>query len=198
MDASPPTDRDDLDRTAAALRTQVAGARRVTGLTLSALAHRSGLSTAYLSQIEAGAANPTLRTLAQLAAGLGCALGELFGADAAAGAPRTERFEPRFTALPLLATQPGHHGIWDATAPGATTLSVRLVHGSAGDHADITTHPGEEFVVVLAGRCTLRVGGGVRGLGPGESCHLAATDPHAITDTSEDALLLVVLTEQAS
>jgi transcriptional regulator with XRE-family HTH domain len=177
----------------AAFRRQVGNARRVAGQTLASVAQRSGLSTAYISQIESGSANPTLRTIAQLAGGLGCDLAELFGAGAGAGGAR---FEPRFAPLPLLAETPGHQAIWDVTALGASGLCARLVHGPAGDHAESASHPGEELVVVLAGSCTLRVGTTARPMRPGESCHLAGTDPHSITDTSDDSLLLVVLTEE--
>ncbi len=179
----------------ATLRTQVANTRRVAGHTLARVAQRSGLSTAYISQIESGSANPTLHTLAQLAAGLGCSLAELFCPSLAAAVP-APHFPPRFTPLPLLAQTPGHVAIWDVTAPGATKLSARLVRGAAGDHAEATSHAGEEIVVVLAGRCTVRAGAVARPLRQGESCHLAAADPHAITDTSDDALLLVVLTDE--
>jgi transcriptional regulator with XRE-family HTH domain len=181
------------DESTAALRKQVANARRVSGRTLASVARRSGLSTAYISQIESGSANPTLRTLAQLAAGLECDLADLFGAGTNAA---DRRFEPRFTPLPLLASEPGYDGIWDVTAAGATKLQSRLVHGAAGDHAEMTSHLGEEIIVVLAGSCLLHVGGIAQQLSPGESCHLAAEDPHAITDTTDDALLLVILTEE--
>jgi transcriptional regulator with XRE-family HTH domain len=187
-------DCDGLDeRAAATLRRQATNARRIAGQTLASVAERSGLSTAYISRIESGSANPTLHTIAQLAAGLGCELADLFGASPPSGATR---FEPRFTSLPLLATTPGYHGIWDVTAPDAVTLCARLVRGSAGDHAEPTTHAGEEIIVVLAGTCTVRVGAAVAALRQGESCHLAAMDPHAITDTGEDTLLLVILTEE--
>lgn len=185
------------DRATETLRGQVANARRVSGRTLASVARRSGLSTAYISQIESGAANPTLRTLAQLAAGLGCELPDLFeGRIGARVGPPDTRFEPRFSPLPLLASVPGHDAIWDVTAPGAAKLQVRLVHGTAGDHAHTTNHPGEEVVAMLAGSCLMHVGGIVRPLDRGESCHLAAEDPHAITDASVDALMLVILTEE--
>jgi len=171
----------------------VANARRVAGHTLASVAEQSGLSTAYVSRIESGGANPTLRTLSQLATALGCEVADLFGANAARG---SARFEPRFTPLPLLAATPGYRAIWDVTAPGASRLFARLVRGTAGDHAGPASHPGEEIVVVLAGTCTLRVGGVAQQLTQGQSCHLAALDSHAITDVSDDALLLVIMTEE--
>lgn len=172
---------------------QVANARRVAGHTLASVAEQSGLSTAYVSRIESGAANPTVRTLSQLATALGCDVAGLFGTNTA---PGSARFEPRFARLPLLATTADYRAIWDVTAPGASKLFARLVRGTAGDHAEQASHPGEEIVVMLAGTCRLRVGGVAHQLRQGESCHLAALDSHAITDLSNDALLLVIMTEE--
>jgi transcriptional regulator with XRE-family HTH domain len=55
--------------------------RQAAGLSLSALAARSGVSKASLSTIEAGTANPSLETLWRLAAALGLSLGALLGED---------------------------------------------------------------------------------------------------------------------
>jgi muramoyltetrapeptide carboxypeptidase len=65
---------------------RVAAARRRCGLTLAAIAARNGVSPAYLSQIEAGTANPTLRTLASVADALGVEVGALFDDATAASA----------------------------------------------------------------------------------------------------------------
>jgi transcriptional regulator with XRE-family HTH domain len=42
---------------------RIAAARRRAGLTLAVVAERSGVSVTYVSEIETGAANPTLRAL---------------------------------------------------------------------------------------------------------------------------------------
>jgi transcriptional regulator with XRE-family HTH domain len=49
------------------------------GMTLDQLADRSGLTPNYIGTIENGYRDPSLSTLASLAAGLGVSLGELFG-----------------------------------------------------------------------------------------------------------------------
>ena len=49
------------DRATAQLAKVVASARRTAGLTLAATAAGSGLSPAYISQIESGSANPTVQ-----------------------------------------------------------------------------------------------------------------------------------------
>ena len=170
---------------------RVAQARRRADLTLATVAQRAEVSAGYVSQIESASANPTVRSLARVAAAIGTSLGELLGA----GAPTTEpRFEPRFATTPRAATAPGVEGIWDLTALGAQRLGARLVRGPGGDHAEPVTHAGEEFLTVLAGRCTLHVGGLSRDLRAFDGCHLAATDPHHIDNASDDLLLLVVLT----
>ncbi|WP_234344708.1 helix-turn-helix domain-containing protein, partial [Streptomyces sp. NRRL B-3253] len=75
-----PVEASAADRATAQLAKVVASARRTAGLTLAATAAGSGLSPAYVSQIESGSANPTVRSLAQLAGVLGLELHELLGA----------------------------------------------------------------------------------------------------------------------
>ncbi|MFF4648565.1 helix-turn-helix domain-containing protein [Streptomyces sp. NPDC001380] len=180
------------DRAAAEAGRAVARIRRGAGLTLSAVAAASGLSTAYISQIESGTANPTVRTLAQVAEALGASLGDLFapGAEERPG----PGFAPRFAAVPPLARTPGHRAVWDLTAHGSEALSLRLVHADPGDHGEPVRHAGEEAVVVVAGRCRLHVGDTARTLGPGDACHFDAGAEHRVTDATDDLLLLAVLT----
>lgn len=195
-DGSPRAALDEVaNRAIATLAGSVAQVRRASGLTLSTVAGRAGFSPAYISQIESGSANPTARTLAQVAAGLGCDVGELFGA-AGRETGSAPAFPARFAAAPLLAQVPGASGIWDRTADGASRLQVRLVHGDPGDHGEPVRHTGEEVLVVLAGGCTVRVADSVRVLRRADVCHLAASDEHQITESSGDLLLLVVLTEE--
>ena len=60
--------------------------RTALGLNLDALADRSGVSRAMLSDIERGAKNPTVKVVSQIAAGLGCTVSDLLG-EPAPGAP---------------------------------------------------------------------------------------------------------------
>lgn len=190
--ATPP---DSVD-TGDVLAASVARVRRAAGLTLSAVAARAGVSPAYVSQMESGAANPTVRTLCQIADALGATPAELLGGTRPGTVAAVPHFPPRFAPAPLLARADGHHGIWDLTAPGASRVGARLLHADLGDHDHPTAHPGEEFVLVLAGSCRVAVGGVVRLLRPTDSCHFTATDEHHFTDASDDLLMLVVLTEE--
>ncbi|MEY2244013.1 helix-turn-helix domain-containing protein [Streptomyces sp. BF23-18] len=188
-----PPDRAD---TGDVLAASVARVRRAAGLTLSAVATRAGVSPAYVSQMESGAANPTVRTLCQIADALGSTPAELLGGTGPVTAATAPAFPPRFAPAPLLAQADGHHGIWDLTAPGASRIGARLLHADLGDHDHPTAHSGEEFALVIAGSCRVSVGGVVRLLRRADSCHFAATDEHHFTDPSDDLLMLVVLTEE--
>lgn len=195
-DAAPPDSRiaplgpDAANHVLDALGKQVTTLRRSAGRTLAEVAGQSGLSTAYISQIESGSANPTLRTLAQLAAGLRCELGDLFGTGRSTTAAT---FAPRFTTRPPATNPPDAHEVWDITPLGATKLQTRLARGSAAEHATRTSHPGEELIAVLSGRCTVCVGGITRELGEGESCQFAASDSHEVNNVSENCVMLVVM-----
>ncbi|MFD6416144.1 helix-turn-helix domain-containing protein [Streptomyces sp. NPDC060194] len=178
------------------LAASVARVRRAGGMTLSAVAARAGVSPAYVSQMESGAANPTVRTLAAIAEAMGTTPAELLGGERPSAPEPTPPFAPRFTPAPLLARTAGHRGIWDLGAPGAALLRPRLLHADLGDHAGPVSHPGEEFVTVLAGSCRLAAGGTTHLLRPGDSVHLAAGDSHHCTDPSDDLLMLVVLTQE--
>ena len=57
------------------------GLRRRRGLTLEALAKRSGVSRAMISKLERGEKNPTLVVAAKIAEGLGITLSQLVGVE---------------------------------------------------------------------------------------------------------------------
>lgn len=61
------------------LGTNVHTLRADQGLTLEALAEKSGVSRAMLSDIERGAKSPTVRIVSQIAQALGCTVSHLLG-----------------------------------------------------------------------------------------------------------------------
>jgi transcriptional regulator with XRE-family HTH domain len=169
---------------------RIGDARRRAGLTLAAVASRNAISPAYLSQIEAGLANPTLRALVQIAAALDTDVAHLLGAaqDSAAGP-----FRPYVSSAPLAARDHAGAGIWDLTAPDSRQLAARLVQGEPTDHLAPVTHPGEELLLVVHGRCKVHVDGAEYQLEAADSCHFSAMAPHHLSAASADLTLCVVL-----
>jgi transcriptional regulator with XRE-family HTH domain len=172
---------------------RIGAARRRAGLTLAAVASRNGSSPAYLSQIEAGLANPTLRALVQIAAALDTDVAHLLGAP---DESETSPFPPYVSTAPLAARTHEGGGIWDLTAPGSRRLAARLVQGEPSGHTEPVSHPGEELVIVVNGTCKLHIDDTVQQLEPGDSCHFSAAEPHHFTATSSDLTLCVVLSEE--
>lgn len=168
----------------------MAAARRRAGLTLAAVAEREGVSPAHLSQIESGLANPTVRTLAQVARALDADVATLFGAVSPAA---SEGFAARVAPLPLAAERGGAPAVFDLTARGAARLAVRMLHGDAGDHVEPVVHHGEEVVVVLRGTAVLDLDGERRALATGSVAHLPAGAPHHL-EPGPDFLATVVFT----
>jgi transcriptional regulator with XRE-family HTH domain len=169
---------------------RIGAARHRAGLTLAAVASRNAISPAYLSQIEAGLANPTLRALIQIAAALDTDVAHLLGAPDDA---EVDPFPPYVSSASLAARTHEGDGIWDLTAPGSRRLAVRLVQGEPTSHTEPVTHPGEELIIVVHGSCRLQVTDAVHPLEAGDSCHFNATEPHHFTATSSDLTLCVVL-----
>ncbi len=68
-----PAVRAEYDKLAAeyAIKQAVIDARQASGLTQQQLAARTGINQADISKLENGSANPSLRTLQRLAAGIG-------------------------------------------------------------------------------------------------------------------------------
>lgn len=176
----------------AELAAAVAARRRAAGLSLAALAERSGLSAGFLSQIETGTANPTLATIDRLTGALGVSLNELLDM-ATVHRPGSRDFRPRVRRPPTGPADPGSGRIWELTAPGAAGSRVCLVHGEPGDHARTIEHDGEEILVVLSGRMSLQVDEAVDVLDAHDVAHYPATRPHRLSALTPKTRCLIVL-----
>jgi transcriptional regulator with XRE-family HTH domain len=164
------------DRLARTLAARLREERRRSGLSLRALAVRSGLSTTTVHQIEAGRGSPSLATLHALAATLGVALPSLLADRAAQGVAarglrarglsgvRTERGELGRLAAGLARQR--LHGLVLTLAPGGTTGPEPM------------SHAGQEMVFGLAGACIYEVAGAEYRIGPGDSVVLDSRQPH--------------------
>ncbi|GLW73893.1 MerR family transcriptional regulator [Kitasatospora phosalacinea] len=190
------------DGAAARLGERLHAARTRLQLTLDGVAQRSGLSRSFLSRLEAGDANPTLRTLERIAEAVQTPLSVLLGgAPAAARPPGTPspsaevvhrpRREPR-------AWPPGEGRTFPLTPVGARRFEAVLAEGTPAHHAFPTAHPGEELCVVLAGRVAAEVGGDRFELEAGEALHYDAGVAHRLAALGPDGRYLLVVAGPAA
>lgn len=126
------------------------------GLTLDALAERTGVSKAMLSKIERGATNPTVNIAARVARGLGVSLAELAGV------------EERRSALKVPASR---RLAFDDPETGVTRHIFPALAGGALEFLHLTLPPGsstgdlpphrtgsETYIVVDRGQLQAHVG----------------------------------------
>jgi transcriptional regulator with XRE-family HTH domain len=153
-----------------ALGERIQTARIERGLTLQALADRSGVSVSMLSSVERGAKAPTVVVLDRIADGLGVALVRLLS--------QPERIIVRRAAEQDTVHEPGG---WQRTilTPVVPGVNFEWIRSTLPAGCEAGTYPpyaagSHEFIVVQDGTLTLTVDGEVLILGQGDSLYLAA------------------------
>ncbi|MEN3583439.1 XRE family transcriptional regulator [Streptomyces sp. ZYX-F-203] len=179
MNPSAPGPPDDPAESASAVAPRLRELRRRAALTLESAARAAGLSPAHLSRLETGRRQPSLPMLLGLARIYGTTVSDLLG----------ERGGDRQAVVRAAESVPAPAGgwtYWQAGAPGRgmQALRVRVPYAAQGDM--VRVHPGEEWLYVLRGRLTLRLGDAVHRLDPGDSAHFESLTPHRIAAPDPD------------
>jgi len=174
-----------------AIGAQVRRWRGVRGLTLAAVAARTGLNVGYLSQIENDKASPSLAVLGQLAMVLDVPAAWFLMDDVPA--PTVVRAKDR----PTEQTELGRIEHVDGRASRDVTIveAVTRPGGRVGLHA----HAGDEHHLVLRGRFRMRQGEHEIELGPGDYLRWDGAIPHegeAVGD-EESAMVIVRILPRA-
>jgi transcriptional regulator with XRE-family HTH domain len=176
------------------IASRVKALRLARGLTIDALAEKSGVSRAMISKIERGDVSPTAVLLGKLSNALGVTLSQLFRDDGDAG------LLVRAAARPL----------WRDPATGYVRRNVSPV-ASPMDVVDVTLPPGAQvthdnavplhltqLVWVLAGQLTMTIDGATEVLGPGDCLQMRLDRPIGFHNQSgEDVRYAVLLARGA-
>ena len=162
------------------------------GLSLRALAARSGVSLNAISRIERGETSPTVVSLRRLAAALGQPIGAFFADGQAPTAmvvrrDRRLRSEGEGVVLENLAIglpdQPFEPYML-TLEPGASSLPAPVVHG------------GQEFLLCLQGSVLCLVGEETHALATGDSLLYLATRPHLCRNDGRGFATLLLVHER--
>jgi transcriptional regulator with XRE-family HTH domain len=179
------------ERLKLAIGRRVRSARLERGWTGTELAARTGVTSAFISQIERGLGTPSLSTLLRLIVALDITVGDLFAiGQPVAGVLRRqdwERVQYDTTEDAILATdRRGRlHAIW-SRFPAQTTTAVD------GDGSEVA------FAFVLAGEIELVVGDTRHVLDQHASVVFDSGLPHTWSNTGRDAAEVVVVVTQAA
>lgn len=144
--------------------------RRARGRTLQELSERSGLSIGYISNIERGAAVPSLRAISRIAEALDRPLSH-FMPDTHPQGLITRAGERPITRVGENAKQ---YEQLHARFPGATfsAYMVLLPPGFQDNDDDFAGFEGEEFLTQMTGRSRCELNGQTYDLNPGDTLHV--------------------------
>lgn len=155
------------------------GARQRQGRTLEHVASAAGLSVAFLSRLERGAANASIGNLIGLASALGQPLASLFE-DIGGEAPRYVLRRAADAAAGWLRSPAGY--AWrrlGGDLRGARLDAFELVFPASPRKAiELVSHEGEEFLEVTQGRLEFHLGRERFEMAPGDTLHFDAAIPH--------------------
>lgn len=160
------------------------------GLTIRALAERSGLNVNTLSLIENGRTSPSVSTLQQLAQSLNVPVTAFFESDEGTRRVVFQKHGER----PRAAF--AHGSMEDLSAGmsrfGAEPLIITLRPGADSGKNPIV-HTGREFVYCLEGRVAYTVDAETYTLAPGDSLIFEAYLPHRWKNLAADAARLLLV-----
>lgn len=165
--------------------------RQRKGLTLRQLADAAGVSPAMLSQVENGAADPSLATLRKLANVFDESIANLFSDPEA-----PEVYVSRPGARSQLSAPRGLI-TYDRLTPGRGDLEVLAASLDPGDASSVQpwAHPSTECTLVLEGTVTAEIGGQRHTLSAGEAVTFDSRLPHRyVNDSDAEARIVIAVT----
>lgn len=164
--------------------------REARGLSLEAMEERTGLDRTFLEAVEHGGVTPAVGPLVKISRALGVRLGTFMDDQITEDPCITRRAE----AVPGSGVQAS--GIKSAAmtyhplAPGKADRNMEplfIALDPEGEAPQMSSHEGEEFVIVVSGEVVLRYGDQVHTLGPGDSAYYNSVVPHHVGAKAPDA-----------
>ncbi|MBC7220091.1 helix-turn-helix transcriptional regulator [Candidatus Bipolaricaulota bacterium] len=162
-------------------------------LTLKELSSECGLSVSFLSQIERGISSPSIVSLASISKALGVPVSMFLTDHHVSSSPITRADEQL---LIRIAESAVSYRYLSGAFP-ERVIEVLINEFPTNHHHPPASHDGEEFGYVLEGHLVLTIEGKAYALGPGDSYHFLATQPHGYrTSETEGARVLVATTQK--
>ncbi len=169
--------------------------RKQRGLSLSALAERSGIAKGTLSNLERGHGNPTLETVFALSKGLGVPIGDLIAGEgevAPTFVGRNDAREIKGVAVELM--------FYDRFASAGSATEVYDFRCIPGNRQVSRGHPGIEHLAVKQGKLLTGPTSSPIEVGPGDYVSFASWDEHFYEALDEvvEGFLVIHYPDEAS
>lgn len=160
--------------------------RRAAGKTLLEVAMEAGLSVGFLSQAERNLTGISISSLANIARALDVPLRVLLDQPLQA-APDSHQGQRQAYSV---GEQRQTYERLSSSFPGNTINAVKMTM-PPGYQSEVVSHEGDEFVYVLSGITRYTVAGVRYDLGPGDSLHFDAHQPHSVANLGEVAVEVI-------
>jgi len=162
--------------------------RRGKKMTLKALANETGLSSAYINQIEKGEVMPPVSVILQISRALQIDSSILLKEE-------RKKADDESKQAYIKRTEDYAYQNLIPDAHHKHLKAFRVFIDPKSDHKGVSyQHLGEEFIYLLTGRIEVTVGVNKSTLAPGESIHFNSSLVHKLRNISDEkAELLVVL-----
>jgi transcriptional regulator with XRE-family HTH domain len=166
-------------------------ARLANGLTLTQLAHQTGLSEAFLSRLERAQAAASVANLIEITDALGVGMHDLFTAETrvqktAVAVHRAKDKGPAIEAQ-------GYR--WQRLGGGAPRDQLGaflLLFAKGGKMPVMVSHAGQEYCRVLAGEIDFHVGDEIHRLRAGDSIFISSDLPHRVANVGQGEARLLM------
>lgn len=169
--------------------------RREKGLSLEELSRLTGFEIAFLEDLENNKVQPQLGTSIKLSKALDSAFGRIVSGVGSNLYSITRKNEE----IPVSrsTSKKGSQEIYSymSLAPDVKgrNMEALIVNLKENPDEEMSVHEGEEFIYVLNGTVSLKIGADAFELEPGDSVYYLSTTPHLIAAKSGEARIIAVL-----
>lgn len=153
------------------------------GLSIEEMADQAGLAPDFVEAVESGRAAPALGAMVKISRVLGVRLGT-FVDDEITQDPFITRAAERKPESAILASggmgpEMTYHHLGKGKGDRHMEPFYVLLEPE-GDEPELSSHEGEEFIVVVSGEVVLRYGAETSVLGPGDTMYFNSVVPHHV------------------
>ena len=171
--------------------------REQKGLSLTQLSTLTGFDVELLSNIESEDIKPQLGTVAKLSKALDSAFSRLVSGTGEKLYSITRKNEEKSTERATSQTGKKELYAYHALAPDVKGrhMEALIVELNENPEKETSLHDGEEFIYVMEGDVTGKIGDDTFELKPGDSIYYLSTIPHMVAAKSGKAKILAVIYE---
>lgn len=172
--------------------------REEKGLTLDELSNLTGFEVEFLKRIENNEVKPQLGTIMRLSKALDSAFGRLVSGVGNKIYSITRKNEQKIISRSTSKKGQQKAYTYKSLAPEVQGrhMEALIVQLETLLEPEPSCHDGEEFIYVLDGIVSLRIGEDSFDLEPGDSAYYLSTTPHIIMAKEDNATIIAVLYQQ--